>query len=50
MFLFVEMNSNLTSGLLCSHSRLVVAESDLNLLEQYIVRYIYYKSIDKLHF
>ena len=32
MFLFVKMDSNFTSGLLCRHSRLVVAESDLEFI------------------
>ena len=33
MFLFVVMNSNLTSGLICSHSRLVLTEPDLDSLK-----------------
>ena len=32
MFLFAEMNSNLTSGLLGRLSRLVVAQSDLEFI------------------
>ena len=32
MFLFVEMNSNLTSGLLCSYSQLTITESDLEFI------------------
>ena len=32
MFLFVKIDSNFTSGLLCRNSRLVVAESDLEFI------------------
>ena len=32
IFLFVKMDSNFTSGFLCRHSRLVVAESDLEFI------------------
>ena len=32
MFLFVKMDSNFTSGLLCRHSRLEVVESDLEFI------------------
>ena len=47
MFLFVKIDSNFTSGLLSRHSRLVVAESDLEFigsgLNQHNELYIYYK-------
>ena len=33
----LKMNSKLTSGLLCRHKRLVVGESDLNLLKTKIL-------------
>lgn len=33
VFRFVVLNSNLTNGLICSHNRLVLTESDLDSLE-----------------